>query len=418
MIHTHPKFRLSGFSMVELMVAMAIGLIGMVIIFQVFETSEGIKRTTTSGGDAQQNGIIALYNMEADLRNAGMGFNETSYTECRSAGTVLGYDSARSTPDWATVASPLRLVPVVITAGANAQTPDTIKVFYGSSTQVMSAALLAADMIAPGTGQILLQSNYGFREGDLVILLQPGSGKNCALMEVTAPSNGGNPALLHDTTNYNLAWMTGTPVKTPRFNKAGGPGVFYTGANTSNATRIFNLGNLYDTSGTVPVLNTYSIASSNLIVQSDFNIVPAGNPSAGLPVTNPIADNIVHLRAQYGLDDGVDNGSVTYHTNFVANDGIVDRFVSTTPANWAQVVSIRVAVLARSALPEKPSAGAGGACDATPAPTVPTWSGAAEGATRGFDLSATVTAPDDWRCYRYRLFETTVPLRNWIWKAS
>ena len=35
-----------------------------------------------------------------------------------------------------------------------------------------------------------------------------------------------------------------------------------------------------------------------------------------------------------------------------------------------------------------------------------------------FDLSATVTAPDDWRCYRYRLFETTIPLRNWIWKAS
>src|SRR4051812_10098467 len=156
--------------MVELMVAMAIGLIGMIIIFQVFETSEGIKRTTTSGGDAQQNGIIALYNMEADLRNAGMGFNETSYTECRGAGTVLGYDSQRATPDWATVANPLLLVPVVITPGANAQTPDQIKVFYGSSTQVMAASILAQDM-ASATSQVLLQSNYGFREGDLVVLL-------------------------------------------------------------------------------------------------------------------------------------------------------------------------------------------------------------------------------------------------------
>jgi type IV pilus assembly protein PilW len=406
-----------GFSMVELMVAMAIALIGMIIIFQVFETSEGIKRTTTSGGDAQQNGILALYNIEADLRNGGMGFNETSYTECRAAGTtILAYDSARGTPDWATVANPLLLVPVFITAGANAQTPDQIKVFYGSNTQVMSASILAADMTAPGTGQILLQSNYGFREGDLIIVLQPGSGKNCALMEVTAPSSGGNPALLHDTTNYSLAWMTGTPVKTARFNKPGGFGVFYTGAGTNSATRIFNLGNLYDSSGTLPVLNTYSISGGNLIVQNDFNIVPAGNPSAGLPVTNPIADNIVHLRAQYGLDDGVDNGSVTYHTNFVASDGIVDRFISTTPANWAQVVSIRVAILARSALPEKPSSGAGGTCDATQA--VPTWSGAAEAAGRGFDLTATVTAPDDWRCYRYRLFETTIPPRNWIWRAS
>lgn len=407
MIRARTSLRLSGFSMVELMVAMAIALIGMIIIFQVFETSEGIKRTTTSGGDAQQNGIIALYNLEADLRNAGMGFNETGYTECRSAGTILAYDSARTTPDWATVAKPLLLVPVMITAGANAQTPDTIKVFYGSSTQVMAGSILAGDM-ANATSQVLLQSNYGFREGDLVIALQPGSGKNCALMEVTAPSNGGNPALLHDTTNYNLAWMTGTPVKTPRFNKGGGLGVVYTGANTSNATRIFNLGNLYDASGTVPVLNTYSISGNNLVVQNEFNI------SAGVPVANPIADNIVQLRAQYGLDDGIDNGSVTYHTNFVANDGIVDRFISTAPANWQQVVSIRVAALARSALPEKPTTGT--TCDATP--VVPTWSGGAEGATRVFDLSATVTAPDDWRCYRYRLFETTVPLRNWIWKSS
>jgi type IV pilus assembly protein PilW len=415
MIRARPGSRLSGFSMVELMVAMAIALIGMIIIFQVFETSEGIKRTTTSGGDAQQNGIIALYNIEADLRNAGMGFNETGYTECRVAGTVLAYDSARTTPDWATVANPLLLVPVMITAGANAQTPDQLKIFYGSATQVMSAAILAGDM-ANATSQVLLQSNYGFREGDIVIALQPGSGKNCALMEVTAPSNGGNPALLHDTTNYNLAWMAGTPVKSPRFNKAGGMGVVYTGANTSNATRIFNLGNLYDASGTVPVLNTYSVSGGNLVVQNEFNIVPPGNPGAGLPVSNPIADNVVHLRAQYGLDDGIDNGSVTYHTNFVANDGIVDRFVSTTPANWQQVVSIRVAVLARSALPEKPSSGAGGVCDATPA--APTWSGAAEAAGRGFDLSATVVAPDDWRCYRYRLFESTIPLRNWIWRAS
>ena len=35
----------------------------MIVIFQVFEASEGIKRTTTSGGDAQQNGAIALYSM-------------------------------------------------------------------------------------------------------------------------------------------------------------------------------------------------------------------------------------------------------------------------------------------------------------------------------------------------------------------
>jgi type IV pilus assembly protein PilW len=38
----------------------------------------------------------------------------------------------------------------------------------------------------------------------------------------------------------------------------------------------------------------------------------------------------------------------------------------------------------------------------------PAWSGGT------FDLSA----DPNWQCYRYRVFETTVPLRNWIWKSS
>src|SRR5215831_18237825 len=94
--------RARGFSIVELMVAMLIGLIGTIIIFQVFEVSEGIKRTTTSGGDAQQNGAIALYVVEHDLRNAGMGFNETAYAGCK----ILAYDKTRATTDFSMLLAP------------------------------------------------------------------------------------------------------------------------------------------------------------------------------------------------------------------------------------------------------------------------------------------------------------------------
>src|SRR5690349_13863188 len=85
-----------GFSIVVLMVAMLIGLIGMVIIFQVFQTSEAIKRTTTSGGDSEQNGVIALYSMERDLKNAGMGFNDTSFVGC----DIIGWDQTRTVQDF------------------------------------------------------------------------------------------------------------------------------------------------------------------------------------------------------------------------------------------------------------------------------------------------------------------------------
>src|SRR5712691_11656289 len=111
------RHRLSerGFSMVELLVAMLIGLIGMIIIFQVFEVSESIKRTTTSGGDAQQNGAVALYVIEHDLRNAGMGFNVAPFAGCN----ILAFDSQRATPNFT-----MSLVPALLTPGAAATIPD------------------------------------------------------------------------------------------------------------------------------------------------------------------------------------------------------------------------------------------------------------------------------------------------------
>ena len=50
----------------------------------------------------------------------------------------------------------------------------------------------------------------------------------------------------------------------------------------------------------------------------------------------------------------------------------------------------------------------------------PTWSGSSAGAH--IDVSGSAdpdpASPLYWKCYRYRVFETTIPLRNWIWKSS
>ncbi len=391
-----------GFSMVELMVAMVISLIGVIIIFQVFETSEGVRRTATSGGDAQQNGAVALYFMERDLRNAGMGINDTIYAGCN----MIGSDSARTTPNFPPLGNPMILAPAFISAGVDAQTPDQLSVFYGSQNQIGNSTTLVANMVLP-TSPLTVQTRFGFRPGDLVLLLEPGSGKNCAFMEVTSlpglPSNQIN----HDAGTYTLA--AGASVAS-RFNPAAGMGVTYGGANTASVTRVFNLGNLHDDINfpasqnvTLPVYNLYSVANKTLTASNAFVI------SGGVPAVNPVADNMVHMRADYGVDDGVNDGSVTYNTVYAPNDGIVDRYISTAP-NWSQVIAVRVAVVARSALAEKPAAG-GATCDTTT--VAPTWSGNT-GGVRSFDLSA----DPNWKCYRYRVFETTVPLRNWIWKSS
>jgi type IV pilus assembly protein PilW len=416
--------------MVELMVAMLIGLIGMIIIFQVFEVSEGIKRTTTSGGDAQQNGAIALYMMEHDLRNAGMGFNETAYAGCQ----ILAYDAARAAPNFS-----MMLVPALICApgstapggmcpgtGALGTSPDQLTVFYGSQARISNSSLLGGPYTS-GDPQITVNNTYAYKPGDLMVAMQPPAGtSNCSLMEGTKVAS-----LTVDIRPSGTLYLlnTGTQVLS-RMNMGGGLGVPYTGGVSANTTRVFNIGNLYDPANgsAVPVYNTYAIDASNALTVSSAFVI---DKVTKVPQVNAVADNIVHMRAQYGLDDGVKDGSVPFNTGAgVAGDGLVDRFVSATafnalaPLPWQSLIAVRVAVVARSALAEKPHGSNGANCDATTdgtegpsAPDMrPTWSGGL------IDVSATgdpnPTSPLYWKCYRYRVFETTVPLRNWIWKSS
>src|SRR5258708_10831278 len=141
------RHRLSerGFSMVELLVAMLIGLIGMIIIFQVFEVSESIKRSTTSGGDAQQNGAIALYSIERDFKNAGMGFNDTTFARC----DIVGYDNKRATPDFPPAGVTMKLAPAFITSGAATTAPDQVNVLYGSPAHALRTVPPFSAIAAP-----------------------------------------------------------------------------------------------------------------------------------------------------------------------------------------------------------------------------------------------------------------------------
>jgi len=417
-----------GFSMVELLVAMLIGLIGMIIIFQVFEVSESIKRSTTSGGDAQQNGVIALYTMERDFKNAGMGFNDTTFAGCN----IVGFDNKRTAPDFPPAGVTMKLAPVFITSGAATTAPDQISVLYGSQPQAAGSVPLFSDMDATknGADDLFVTNPFGYSTGDLLVMVEPVTVKNCSVMEVTKINAN---QIAHDLSAYLAAGSA----HNPRFNKNGGLGVVYQGVGTANVSRAFNLGNLYyvPPGGTapvnLPVYNFYAIANGSLTVTSQFVIDNNGQPNA-----TSIADNIVHMRALYGLDDGINDGvTVTYNIGApVKGDGIVDRYVDAAtfnallaaapppaPTPWANLIAVRIAVVSRSALPEKPSSGKlTDPCDATV--SEPQWTGSPWAAGLNYktrlDVSSIVAAPDDWKCYRYRVFETTIPLRNWIWKAS
>jgi type IV pilus assembly protein PilW len=274
-----------------------------------------------------------------------------------------------------------------------------------------------------GADPLLITNPFAYSTGDLLILVEPASGKNCSVMEVNKISSN---QITHDLSTYLAAGSA----RIPRFNPNGGLGVVYQGVGTANVARAFNLGNLYYVAPgrtapvNLPVYNVYAIANGTLTATSQFQI------ANGQPAVTAVADNVVHMRALYGLDDGINDGvTVTYNVGAaVKGDGIVDRYVDAAtfnalaPVPWANLIAVRIAVVSRSALPEKPSSGQlSDPCDATvsePQWTGSPWAAAPLSYKTRLDVSAIVAAPDNWKCYRYRVFETTIPLRNWIWKAS
>jgi type IV pilus assembly protein PilW len=351
--------RSAGFSLIELMVAVVIGLIGSIVIFQVFGIFEGQKRTTTSAGDAQQSGLLALVAIERELRMSGYGLSYVPLLGCN----VVAYDSTNGGRDFT-----FPLLGVQISQGAGGA-PDSIAMLYGSSNLIVAPGKLTFNS-AVGALSNKIDTTYGYQVGDLVIIGQ--ATKDCTMRQVTEvpPASGSG-----DQINHNPG---------PRYNKSGGSQVAYAfWDNTSQSGgRIYNM-------GPAPVYATYSVVNDQLMYQ---NLMVSA-------ASTPVVDGIVQLKAEYGRDtDG---------------DGDVDTWTATmpgtpTPTDWSRVIAVRLAVVARSAQPEKPNQTTF-ACDTTTAQ--PTWAGGSIDVSNGGAIA-------DWGCYRYRVFETKVPIRNFIWSPQ
>ena len=354
-----------GMSLPEILAAVLIGLIGMIVIMQVYATSEERKRTTTGTSDAQISGNIAMFTLESTIRSAGFGMvsADNNMLGC----TTSAYNSNRSTPDFTFL-----MAPVVITVGA-AGAPDKLTVIYGSSPNVVEGGAFVG--AAASGGDFPLKNAAGILTGDLVVASE--AGLNCSLAEVT----GFVPAAINTVQHasgiaYSYVDTAGNTISpTATHNKGGGSGVNY-----STAALLFSLGRS-------PTVVTYQIGNDKLQSKTLIPYVAAQDSDGDGTSDADIGDAIVQLKALYGKDtDG---------------DSVVDTWNTTLPTNateWMQVRAVRIALLARSAKFEKTSVTA----------TAPTWSGGAFTMTNPADGT-------DWRYYRYRVYETVVPLRNMIW---
>lgn len=358
--------RQSGLSLIEVLVSTVIALFAGLAIVQTFAMAEGFRRTGTSGGDASFSGALGIYLIEHDLSVAGYGINATSYLGCSTSGV----DTA---PSGTARNFSFTLAPAQITPGASVTTPDSITL-VASSTAMMPGAINLTTPQVNLASPYIVTGAYGITAGDLLLMAQ--AGQNCTVVQAT---NTPTAAATAQNTIQHLSgrYSYNSGSYWARYNPAGGVGPVY-GANAV----VMDL-------GPAPVVNTYYIQNNSLMMDQ----LVSGQ------LGQLVAANIVQLKAIYGKDT---NG-----------DGIVDTWNVTAPVtstDWANVMAVRIALVARSANPEKPDPTTGNCSTTTATPSV-TWD---DGTTTTLDVSA----DPNWKCYRYKTFHVTDSLRNLIWIPS
>jgi type IV pilus assembly protein PilW len=363
------RLRQHGMSLVEIMVAVAIGMIGILIIMQAYITSDRFNRSTLGEGGAQTSGAIALFTMERDIRMAGYGMNNSSLFGCDN---IYWYYNGNYSGNAGGTLPNIKLAPVYI--DNTAAGPHKITVMYGNTPDVPAPITITS--FNSHSSEITVDGWFGFNPNDFVLLVNSGG---CTLAQLTKVQKASSKLQVN-------------PGAAGPYNPSGW-GSFPT--NYSASDSVVNLGQA--------LVRTYSIVNNNLRATDTLLQAAGASPM-------DLVDGIVDMRAQYGKDNGVDNGTVS-NTVYVANDGLIDQYSNVQPANaaeWMQVKSVRIGVLARIGNYEKPE---GGVCTATTA--VPTWAGSAQpsGAPAPFATPAEGLPS----CYRYRVFETVVPMRNMIW---
>ncbi len=366
-----------GFSIVEIMVGLAIGLISMLIVIQVFTTFEGQKRTTTSGADAQTNGGLGLFSMERDIRMAGYGFGA-------AVGCTLQTSQAVAAPFGNAL-----LLPVSIVKTANL--PDSITLLTSNKTdwsvpiRYIPIPAATPPQFAPAN-TIGVSSTIGIAANDMMLALQD---PVCTLFQVNSvdTSDPANPFIVHNAGAWNGALLA--PAVAPTY---------------TSTDSLMDLGDLEG--------HDYSVDNNGNLIFTTYCAANNGNPvcPAADNTTSPqtLASDIVTMKAQYGFDTHADPRLSVNVDSW--SDVMVDADGNGTTGDTGDVrrlYAVRMVLVARSGLKEKPPTV--GACNTTTAN--PTWAGGTIDISRNPDG----TTNPDWQCYRYKTFETVIPLRNLIW---
>lgn len=380
--------RQAGASLIDILVGMVIGLIGMIVVFQSFEAFEARKRTTTTTTDAQESGLMALTTIERELRLAGYGMYYANQNMCR--GLREWSNSA--------VTQSMNFLPAVITEGAS-NASDTIELTYSVSTYGATPSQIQATFNG-AVAEIVVDnalSNRVFKIGDYVLVGNPTGALPCTRLQVSGvredPYNPRNIAV-------KVEEGSSTPANPPFASlKSLLPTQGYT-SDPSNPSVVSNMGTMRRVSYSV----TLDSSHNGRFESRDL--------TSGAPAV-PLADGIVNLQAQYGVSTAASVQGVSSWVNATGTWADANALAT----DQGRIKALRIAVVARSQLREKDvvqgvdmsCVNASGNNSTGPC----AWKDTTDSPAPTIDLSV----DPDWQHYRYRVYETIVPLRNVMWQS-
>lgn len=369
-----------GMTLIELMVAMTIGLFLAMAVTSIIVVTLRQQKITASVNERDQGSTLAIAQLDKSLRSAGSGFSNAwklGFFGCtirasKTTGALIPSTLAAPFDGAVTLASPI-VAPVIIEKGVGTNGSDILFVMGGNG----GSADVPRFVNGLSGNTIYFDTVIGYKANDLLLVAAEGI-SDCYVTQVASVQSAGTavPLPAVQTATLGGAYYTATQ-----------NGATYSLQNVIDSKGAFaaSIGN---TSAAFPSLQLLGVGSGDVLFQYDLLHTKSTAPQA-------IADGVSHLFALYGIDT---NG-----------DGKVDSWVDPGSSGWTasaikassakihQILAVRVAVVTHSK-------------GVTQAKVSPEKIYAFD--SLGSSLRREISLTTAQQAQRYRVTESVIPLRN------
>ncbi len=420
----------SGFSLTEIMVGMTVGLIMILVILQTMSLFETQRSRSNGASDMQNSGLLALYTLEQETAQAGYGM-------------MMTYQGIGDLPclqinGFGNPAGVFYAIPIVLTTSGtmDSVTLSRIDSAYGGLmtggglANVSTPIAAQADLVA-ASGIRLSSASGVFKPAGVIqtVATYPASAVDASNLTYKVTSAVADTVLISSASGVvpkNACtlmavnkFVSGAAYVPEQLNASG---VSVQSAVQAFTTLSFShVSNVGLNTALTPTFASYPQGTAlmhNLGPSPTLRSVTFSVDGSGqfLQITNGVSSvvtsNIVNMQTQYGVAPA---GSQTINcwvnptaantnpasTACPAGDAAdwTQAGLMATPANIKRIKAIRVALVARNNVMEKAK---NGVCSATATAPISWLNGPL------IDL----TANPDWQCYRYKVYQTIIPLNN------